>query len=602
MLHSGRRFSLRGSILLQLLLLAAWVLLPLSSRLAAQDDTPAELFIDRVDVNVVNVEVFVSDRDGNHVTDLSVEEFEILEDGQPVEISNFFTVARRDKVLDNLERDRDLISGQSPPIGAAPRIREVPEDQRLHLLIYMDLLNMRPQSKKRVLADLKGFLEDRMTQGDRVMLVGFNRSIDVVEPFTEDREAIFRGLAALEKAATYRQIDLANLRRTVRNMSTDAAAGDFDSAYQNLRSYVQGANNDLRQTIKGLGSVVRSLAGLPGRKALLYVSDGLPQRPGEELYSLLRELTGTESFSGFGGDLIDPSIEALRQDQSSLYSSVTREANAHQVTLYTMDARGSAGESTLSAEFNFFTETAGGRGDFDAIRSMSFQEPLLELAITTGGSAVLNTFNFEQALGGISRDFDSFYSLGYRSRRGGDGKYHDIEVRITRPGLRVRHREGYLDKPEGERVADRVLSSLILDLEKNPLGVELDFGTPEKIGRGKYLLPIIVRVPFRDLTLLPHGEVEEGRLSIFVAVQDERGGISDLAKIPYPLSIPNALVARAREQELGYQTQLKIGRGTPKIVVGVWDELSGTESFVQKRVLVGEEKGRKKKKSGRRGL
>ncbi|MEE8367245.1 MAG: hypothetical protein V3S30_02920, partial [Thermoanaerobaculia bacterium] len=120
-----------------------------------------------------------------------------------------------------------------------------------------------------------------------------------------------------------------------------------------------------------------------------------------------------------------------------------------------------------------------------------------------------------------------------------------------------------------------------------PLGIEVNFGTAKKDGRNKYLLPILVRIPFDGLTLLPNGDVVEGKVSIFVIVKDEEHGISDLKKIPYPIRVPHDQLDAAEGREVGYRTVLRIRSGTPRVAVGVWDELSGIESFVHKRVRVG---------------
>ena len=100
----------------------------------------------------------------------------------------------------------------------------------------------------------------------------------------------------------------------------------------------------------------------------------------------------------------------------------------------------------------------------------------------------------------------------------------------------------------------------------------------------------MVRIPFREVTLLPNGEVEEGRLNIYLAVKDEEGGVSDLHQQPYPVQVPSDQLELAREQSIGYYATLEVRPGKPTLAVGVWDELSGTESFVQTEVLVGEEK------------
>ncbi len=564
-----------------------------SSKIADAQGSSSSLFIDRVDVDVINIEAFVTDRDGRRVPGLKPEDFEIFEDGRKVEISNFYAVAREDRLFQDLARDREMMREGRPRRLDRP---ELPEDQQLNLMVYVDHYNLRPQSQARVLDQLETFLEDRVALGDNIMLVGFNRRVLVVQSFTRDREEIAQGLKKLRKFATHGQTDDQERRRILHSMSRSfrspesslrgQASGEHAAVtHQLVRSYVERVRNDLRYTLDALQKTTASLAGLPGRRAILYVSDGLPKRPGQELYQQMQNAFGN-SLPIATGRSIDPIVEALGQDETHLLNRITRQANANQVTLYTLDARGLGG--TLSAGYADVSAGPGGRAFSDSVRNANLQESLIELAEATGGASILNTFAFEDALAGLAEDFDSFYSLGYRSRHGGDGKYHKIEVKVKREGLKVRHRTGFLDKPEIERIADRTLSSLILNLEKNPLSVSVDFGAPEKEGRGTFLLPVLIRVPFNEVTLLPNGEVEQGRLRIFLVVQDEEGGISKTHEFPYPLIVPREQLAAARDRDIAYSAKLKIRKGTPTVAVGVWDELSGTESFVHKSLLVGQ--------------
>ena len=60
---------------------------------ALAQDKPAEqkrLFFETVQVNLISVEVFVTDRAGNPVTGLQREDFEVFEDGRPVKVTDFF--------------------------------------------------------------------------------------------------------------------------------------------------------------------------------------------------------------------------------------------------------------------------------------------------------------------------------------------------------------------------------------------------------------------------------------------------------------------------------------------------------------------------------
>lgn len=559
--------------------------------LAQEEEPPPPLFVERVDVSVVNVEVFVTDENGYAVAGLEKNDFDLYVDGEPVEITNFYSARRRDRVLGFLEEEAPAAA----PEPEAERSEALPEEQQLHLVIYIDHFNLTARSRNQVLEELAGFLEDRAAQRDRISLVAYDRSLEVVQPFTRDRFLIADGLRRMTKAPTYRQVDDAQRRRIMRLINTEAAEGDLASAYQSIRSYVQVVQADLRHSAAALQKVVQSLAGLPGRKAVLYVSEGLPQRPGFELYQQLVDAFGIPALRELAAEerLIDPSVEALQSEESSLYGAVVRHANAHQVTLYTLDA-GDRSFGGVSAEHTDLTASPAGHLVLDQLRQANLQEPLIDLADRTGGTAVLNTRNFDGALRALAKDFDSFYSLGFRAR-GGDGLRHAIEVKVKRPGFTVRHRTGYVDKPEAERVADRTLSSLVHEVEKNPLGVSLDFGRPKKSGRHRYELPILVRVPVREVTFLPHEGNREGRLRIYVQVQDEEGGISDVHEQLYPLSVSADALAQAREREIGYAAQLEVLEGTPKVAVGVWDEISGVESFILKRVLVGPDDRRRRR-------
>lgn len=565
---------------------AGLLLVPALLAAQAADPEPAQVFVDRVDVNVINVEVFVTDAQGRPVTGLTRDDFEVLHDRKPVEITNFFTVSRRDRVA--LELAESAPPGPAAATTAPPA--DLPEDQRLNLLVYVDHFNLRPMNRTRVLETLGGFLEDRMFQGDRVMIVGYDGQLDLVQPFTRDVSAVGRAIDRIGTVKTHGQHYDAERRRVMEGVRSAAVNGpepDPQLADGYVRAYIQEQRTELQRSMQALSQMVRSLAGLPGRKAVLYVSDGLPQRPGEDVYLYMSEVFGgvvLQGATGRAADFVDTFNATLLADQNHVFDDITRHANAHQVTLYTLDARGAGGHSTSGAQDP--TLVADSRVAMDALRTTNLQEPLIEMAEATGGRSILNTNAYGDALAAAASDFDHFYSLGFASPGEGDGDWHGIEVRVKRPGLKVRHRSGYVDKPAEERVADRTLSSLVFEMEMNPLGVEVDFGEPQRQRRGVFELPVLVRVPIRDVTLLPNGEVEEGRLRIYVAVKDDAGGVSEPHEQIYPLRVPREQVELARGKEIGYHTVLRIGPGTPRVAVGVWDELSGTESFIHKEVLV----------------
>ncbi len=552
---------------------------------ARADEQPASAFGARVDVSVVNVEVFVTDRDGQAVTGLTQEDFVILQDGEPVEISNFYAATRLDPVDEALTKTIEELRAEPPRVEERRR-----DDQQLNLVVYIDHFNLRPASRKRVLDSLDDFLDTRSLAGDNVMLVGFNRGVEVVQSFTRDPELIRRGLTKLGKAAAHGLIKDAERRRTLRSVADAARLGELGEAHAFVRQHIQQLQSELRLTGKAMQDVLRSLAGLPGRKALIYVSDGLPARPGEAMLQQLADLFGTQAL-GADLNIVDPAVEAMRESQGSLFNQIIREANAQQVTFYTIDARGHFGGGTLSAVETNQSPGNAGNSFMAAIHDFNLQEPLIDLAVATGGSSVLNTVNFDDALTGMSADFDTFYSLGYQLPEGGDGRFRKIEVVVRHPDYKVRHREGFMNKPEEERIADRTISSLFLASQDNPLGIGLTFGVPDQEAKRRFKLPIMVRIPLEGVTFLPTGEQQEARLKIFVAVQDEKGNLSDIHTQPYPMSVPAARLAAAKGQDAGWTAELRVRPGTANIAVGVWDEIAGTTSYHQERVLVGPSRG-----------
>lgn len=535
-------------------------------------EPPRQTFTERVDVQVVNVEVFVTDKSGAPVAGLSREDFELHVDGKAVEVTNFYAVTGEPG--DESAPDPEL---REEVPESAPA---VPEERRLHLVVYVDNFNLRPSNRRPVLDSLEGFLEERTGQGDRVMLVTVDQGVKVVQPFTEDRRLVLDALARVRTSRTVGQTEDTRRSRTARDIAVALADPQTASyAEDYLNRYIQETEANLVRSTRSLKSVVSSLAGLPGRKALLYISDGLPKRPGEQL---------REQF--FGATPSD------RMEETALFSTIADEANANQVTFYALHARGGVGISSVSAETRDLAGSAAPRAALDAARNLNYQEPLLAMAAPTGGATFLNTSNFDLAFETLGRDFDTYYSLGFQPDGPIDAKRHRVEVKVRRPGVTVRHRTGFVQKSERQRMADRTLGSLVVPPAHNPLGISLQFGPPEKKKGDVHLLPVLVRIPMGPLTLLPNGETLDGNVRIFLAVQDEEGRTSDLTEVPYTVQVPRQDIERARRSDAGYAARLKTRRGTQKVAVGVLDEGSGVGSFVQELVLVGDEKKRKKKR------
>ncbi len=528
-----------------------------------------------VSVNVVNVDVYVTDKKGKRVTGLTRDDFQIFEDGRPMAITNFFSmeggkVAAAPVAPVVAEPAPDSAAPAPAPEPEPAASLPAPEDQRLVLIVYVDNFNLRPFNRNRVLRELRVFLNTKLQRDDLMMLVSYDRSVHVRQPLTSDPGLINSQLVALEKISAQGTHADSERRDALRGIEDSQSATE---ALSYARSYAESQFNDLAFSIDALRDIVNGLAGMPGRKALLYVSDGLQMIVGQDVYYAVQEKykdsTGiTSSFD---------------YDTSRRFRELTSTANANRVTFYTLDAAGLRSYSSISAE----NQTAGQGVFVDQIQIQNVQSSIRLMADETGGKAVINTNTFMPSLERIAEDFRSFYSLGYSPQHSGDGRYHEIKVKLKRKGLEVRHRAGYRDKNPETQMNDGTLAALNFPFQSNPLGVDIAFGTPQRRPDGFFVVPVDVRIPLGKLVMIPRATEHEAAARVFVAAQDDKGGTSEIQQAVVPIRVPNAEVATIGQKYYTYTLSLLMRPGEQKVAVGLRDDVANTTSFVARNVRVG---------------
>lgn len=399
------------------------------------------------------------------------------------------------------------------------------------MVVYVDNYNLRPFDRNRVFVAIRQFLNNQLSRGDRVMLVTFDRSFHVRRPFTSDPTMISNALFEIEKMSA-QGVHLDSDRRDLLSEIKDAK--DANEIMPRVRSYAESLVNDMSFTVAAIKDLVGSLAGLPGRKAILYVSDGLQMVPGEDIYQAVQEKFNDTSVL----------LDARSHDMSSRFQELIASANSSRVSFYTIDAGGLRVASSASAE----NQQPGASTLVDSVYFNGLQDSIRMMAEETGGKAIYNTNNVAPALERVAQDFKNYYSLGYTPAHVGDGRYHKVDVRLKRKDLVVRHREGYRDKSTESRMSDGVLSSLYFDVESNPLGIALDRGQETRREDGYYVVPVNIRIPIGRLVTIPSDEAQEARVRVFLAAMDEDGGTSEVQQAQVPIRIPQADAKQAQEK------------------------------------------------------
>jgi VWFA-related protein len=383
----------------------------------AQGDAPQQPTF-RAGVNFVRVDVIVHDGKGQPITDLTQDDFEIVEDGRPQAIEQFRLIR-----IDGNPRP-----GDPPPRELRNRIDEEIElsrDDVRVFVIFFDDYHVRLGNSLAVKEPLIRFVQTQLRPNDIVGLMYPLTPVDGIS-FTRNMGSI---VSAIEK------FEGRKFNYEPRNTFEERYARAPSEVVEQIRNQV------VMTAIRGLAT---RLGGLrEGRKAIIYVSEGLTAM----LPPQLRTSDASLGRLGQGGMPLGPMVGENNQReethaffaQSDLYSQlrdVFTAANRNNTAIYAVDPRG-------LAPFEYgIDEGVGMRQDARSLQMT--QDTLRSLADETDGRAIVNRNDLGPGLAQIVQDSSYYYLLGYNSTQSpNDGKFHEIRVRVRRRGVEVRARKGY---------------------------------------------------------------------------------------------------------------------------------------------------------------
>jgi len=382
---------------------------------------PRATFFAPLDVPLVSVEVYVSDRAGQPMPGLTLEDFEIFEDGKPVSISHFYAAP-------------GVTETAAPEVDSSEESAESAPGQDLYLVIYFDDTSLSRGRRQAAVDHLRGFLASELPPDLEVMLVRYDGHLNIERPFTDETDEVVRALDSLEDSASLsRRLDESRMLREMENATALAALSGTSAIdvlestgrtiLQEIGSYVDQTVQRTRTSLANQERLIRSLSGLSGRKAVLLVSDGVEARPGEMLYRMWGETFG--SVPAFRVESQRAFLTATRNDLGGEFSQLARLANGHRVSFYTLSAMGSGQARAISAETRSMDEQG-----LAIAQSMSEDLIMAHMAGTTGGRPLANSSVFVGQLDEVAVELVSYYSFAFEPAYVGDGKYHRLEVRV----------------------------------------------------------------------------------------------------------------------------------------------------------------------------
>ena len=378
---------------------------------AAQQQTPPQAPADlpqvafRVEVNYVEVDASVTDAQGNPVTTLTKDDFDLFEDGRRQEIASFSLV--------NIPIER----AAQPLFASTPVEADVQTNEHVEgriYLIVLDDLHTDATRTPRVKQAARRFIEQNFGTNDLAAVVFTGRSGDG-QDFTNNKRLL---AAAIEKFSG-RKLRSATLNR-LDAATVDPATGELTPG-QDIDLMDRG--HRARQMAYSLRKLAEFMAGVRGRrKAMLLIGEGVDY----DIYQVTGDLGATAS--------------AVLLDTQDAVAAATR----GNVSIYAIDPRGLANAEAELIEAQGPIGDAGIQSSQASVRLS--QDSLRVLASSTGGFAAMNRNDFDTAFARVVAENSSYYMLGfYSTNERREGRFRKLEVRARRSGLRVRNRSGYFE-------------------------------------------------------------------------------------------------------------------------------------------------------------
>jgi len=513
----------------------------------------------RSTVNLVLVDVVVRDRKGAAVPGLKSDDFQVLEDGRPQQVRTFAfeEITRTARPI----AQATALSAAATPASAAAPAAPVPltsEDAAGHRLLTLlfDTSSMQPEDVQKAADAAIKWVDQDMSPADLVAVAAIGSSLQILSDFSGDKERVHAALQAFSAAdgTAFAAVDASTAAtdETAAGQTSDSTAADVSA--QELDTF----NNDVR--LRALKTLAEALSPIQQKKAILYFSAGM-QRNGTD-------------------------------NQVELRAAVNAAVRAN-VAIYPVDARG------LQAVVPGGSARQGSRGGLGAFTGSAVanqfstlaaqQETLTTLASDTGGKAFLDSNDFGEAFGQVTKDISSYYILGYASTNGDrDGRYRRITVRLRgRSDLKIEAREGYY--------ADRDFAHTAKGDRETQLQEQLSMQIPAtdipmfvtagwfRLASDRYYVPISVAVP--GSAVPPSGGQDKLTLDVAGLIRDERN--VPVGRIRDTMTVPPAAGGLAARQVL-YQTGVALPPGRFSLKIVVRENSTGQMGSFESRIVVPE--------------
>ena len=527
-------------------------------------------------VRLVLVDVIAVDKKGNFATDLTKSDFEIYEDGKRVP-------------LDSLE----LISLKKPEFEV-PETEEIKEAglprREKRFFVIFDSINtikrMIDRSKPRIIEKLVSLVN----LGEEIMILELDdkEGMKILQDFTSDEELIAQGV---NKASGNIWVEKSTDTLSVPGILARPDPGKFQRStsaftrFTEISRYAYQFETRIRfeKTINSLLTLLNMIKDYPGRKPVLYISGGIPGLSFEEIYSNRDMDIAIARSEVAASKVLDP-FKVLqksgRRGGQNIIDDLIHFANSYNITFYSLDPDNYLKYVLPDIAFdNFPRQVDIAEIKLNELTNLKF------LALDTGGAAMHGANKFEYFQKIIDRDLTYYYELSYYPERDkADGKYHEIKVKVNRPGINIRFRKGYYDYSEEQRE-----SLIFASASYNPsLFNQIPFNArvvPFIDRKNECILWMNLALPVQEVILLDSDSREMKILKLNMWVEDlkKEDTFSTQVNIPF-IFTPSFLDRLKNTKYFGYNTRsqrLKLKKDKYRVIFALYDESRGEIGTVE---------------------
>jgi VWFA-related protein len=387
---------------------------------------------------MVVVDVVATDNKDLPVKDLKADDFIVQEEGQAQAV-RAFSFHQTEQEPASASAQASAFVNPKLPLGYFSNAPSYKSNGALNVLL-LDALNSTLLNQA-TMRDAMIKLMEKLPAGQPMAVYLLGNKLTLVQDFTSDPEVLKKAIAGVKRqgsklldnaAGTTRMDDMPAGSVMVATMMDVPHIKNQLERFHDQQMAAQ-ADSRVPLTLDALNSLGRYLAGYPGRKNLVWVSETFP-------FSIVLDKITSQNNRDFSRE-VAATGSLLSNAQIAIYPVDAKALGGNSDFSVGKDPNPIGNPATISTTLN---DEAGKVMNREAEDRMASRSTMNDLAEKTGGKAYYNTNNIENAVRRSIEDGSTYYTLGYYpENKTWDGKFRRITLKVARPGVKLHYRAGY---------------------------------------------------------------------------------------------------------------------------------------------------------------